>query len=247
MALVRKAPCLLILLPSLLFADEVYLKGGGSFSGRIVGQTETMVSMDIGDGVVGIAATRIDRIVKGPSPLDDFDKRASKLAPGDVNGWRNLGRWAAEQGLSTQSRQAYEKVIVVAPNDAEARQALGFVLTDGTWMTGEQSYLARGYVKYDGEWMTPAAAQVAQASDAADHERRKAEERAQDAEAAAAQAEQRAHEAEKKAEEAESYQQVYDPLYMGGFGYGVSYWPSSPVVRSRPVVSPAPITGRGRR
>ena len=64
----RRTVYLLILVPGLLFADDVYLKGGAVFSGRIVEQTETMVTMDIGDGVVGVAVSRIERIVKGGLP-----------------------------------------------------------------------------------------------------------------------------------------------------------------------------------
>ena len=66
------------------------------------------------------------------------------------------GLW--RQGLSTQSRQAYEKVLSTAPDDAEAREALGFVQLGGRWLTEEESYRARGFVKVDGEWLTPAEA-----------------------------------------------------------------------------------------
>ena len=76
----RRTVYLLILVPGLLFADDVYLKGGAVFSGRIVEQTETMVTMDIGDGVVGVAVSRIERIVKGRSAFDEYDERAAGLA-----------------------------------------------------------------------------------------------------------------------------------------------------------------------
>ena len=105
----KRTAYLLLLVPALLFADEVHLKGGAMFSGRIVEQTETMVTMDIGDGVVGVPVVRIERIVKGRSPLDDYDERASRLPADDAGAWRSLGRWASQHGLSAQSRQAYEQ------------------------------------------------------------------------------------------------------------------------------------------
>ena len=105
---------LLILVPGLLFADEVFLKGGASFSGRIVEQTETMITMNIGDGVVGVPMSRVESIVKARSPLDDYDERAAQLATDDVDGWRSLGRWASQQGLSAQSRQACKQSRLVA-------------------------------------------------------------------------------------------------------------------------------------
>src|SRR4029453_359508 len=145
---------LLFLIPSFLFADEVYLKGGAKFSGRIEQQTATMITINIGDGVVGVAMSRVERVVKGHSPLDEYDAKAHKLAPNDVAGWRSLGNWAMHQGLSAQSRQAYQKVLVTSPDDAEARQALGYVNLEGRWLTEEESFKARGYVKVQGEWMT---------------------------------------------------------------------------------------------
>jgi hypothetical protein len=233
----RKVPILLSLASALilastpLFADEVYLKGAGALSGRIVQQTDTLILIDIGSGEVGVPPDRVERIVKGRSPLDEYDERAARLGPQDVNGWRNLGRWAGGKGLSAQSRQAYENVLKAAPHDPEARQALGYVLVDGRWLTEEESYRARGYVKYEGEWMTPAEAQLAQSSAEADRARRDAEQQAQAA--------------EERAQQAENA--TSDPVYWGGWGYGVTYWPSSPVVRDRPRTRPSELPARGGR
>ena len=96
----RKPPLFLFLLPAViyptaLFADEVFIKRAGSISGRIVDQTTTQVLVDIGGGTVGIPMARVDRIVKGPTDLDEYDARAGRLGPWDIDGWRALGRWAA--------------------------------------------------------------------------------------------------------------------------------------------------------
>ncbi len=211
----------------LVHADEVFLKGGGTFSGRIVEQTDTMITVDIGDGKIGFPMTRVDHIVKGRSPLDEFDERASRLGPKDANGWRSLGRWALQQALSTQSRQAYQKVLSISPDDPEAREALGFVLLDGHWATEEESYRARGYVKYDGEWMTPAEMQVAQASDAAEQARWDAEKRAVEADVAAREAAAEKREADERERKAEEERRSQTPVYWGGWGYGATYWPST--------------------
>ena len=220
-------------MPALVFADEVFLKGGAKFTGRIEEQTESMVTINIGDGVVGVPMSRVERIVKGRSALDEYEDRARRLAPGDVEGWRNLGRLATQKGLSAQSRQAYQNVLTVAPDDAEARQALGFVRVEGRWLTEEESYRAKGYVKYDGEWMTQGEAQSARASAAADQAREDAERRANLAEAEKIQAEARAEKAEERAREAEEVDPWNTPVYWGGggWGYGVTGWPSTADVR----------------
>jgi hypothetical protein len=223
----RKILSLLILMPSMGLADDVHLKGGAVISGRIVEQTEAMISVDIGDGVVGFPMARVERIEKKRSALDEYDARAARLRVDDAAGWRSLGGWASHEGLPAQSSRAYEHVLTIAPGDAEARQALGYVLVDGRWLTEEEGYRAAGYVKHDGEWMTPAEAQASQAATAAEEGRRQAELRAADAEQAAREAEERAREAEQRAHEAESQATSPPPVYWGGWGYGVAVFPST--------------------
>ena len=235
----RKAPFLMFLVPAALFADEVFLQGAGTITGRIVEQTTEIVRVDVGGGIVGVPMARVEKIVKAPCALDEFDARARKLRASDAAGWRKLGAWASLQGLPAQSEEAYRKVIAIAPDDKEAREALGFVNLDGRWLTEEESYRVRGYVKYQGEWMTPAQAQVEQQSAAANQARRDAEQRAADAESAARAADQRAEEAEARAKEAQDEaQRLSAPVYWGGWGYGVTTWPSG-TIPSTPRYVPA--------
>jgi Tfp pilus assembly protein PilF len=167
-----------------------------------------------------------------------FDARASKLAPNDTAGWLKLAEWASQNGLPMNAHDAYEKALASAPDNAEARQALGYVQLNGKWLTEDEAYQAQGYVKYQGEWMTPAQAQVEQTNSEQDKARREAEHRAQDAEIAAQQADQRAEEAEKRAKKAEEDAQQYAaPVYWGGYGYGVTTWPvgtSPTLIRNTP-------------
>jgi len=235
---VRKLLLLLFLVSGSLLADVVYLKGGGKFTGRIVEQTEERMVIDIGDGVIGFSMERVEEISRGPSPLDEYDARASKLGPQDVNGWRSLAEWASMKGLSAQERAAYKKVLAVAPDDKEAREALGFVQVDGRWLTEEESYRARGFVKYEGEWLTPAEVQLAQSNAAREQARDEADKRASDAEFKANMDRLRAQEDEKRAQE-ERDRMNRDPVYWGGWGYGVTYWPNAGAGINRPVNPPA--------
>ena len=135
----RKLPLFLFLMPALLFADEVVLKGGAKFTGKITEQTQEKITIDIGDGVVGIPMSRVESMKRGRSSLDEYEERAAKLGPDDVQGWKSLGRWAKMQGLSAQWHEAYGKVMALTPDDADARQALGYVQVQGQWMTEEES------------------------------------------------------------------------------------------------------------
>jgi len=229
---------LAFLLPSLVFADEVFLKGAGSISGRIVEQTGDTVTVDVGAGQISVPMANVERIAKGKTALDEFDARAARLGPEDVEGWKSLGVWAAAQGLSSQARQAYQKVLEVAPNDLEARDALGYVRVEGKWLTEEEGYRAKGYVRYNGEWMTPAEVQMAKADEAAEQAARDRERKESEAAAAAAQKEyeaQRAAERERQEDDDWIENTGQYPVYWGGsYGYGLTYWPSTPVVPARP-------------
>ncbi len=215
-------------LPVMVLADVVYLNSGGKLEGRIVSQTETSIEVDVGAGTLSFPMSAVERIEQGRSPLDDYDERASALAPDDLNGWLELARWASSEGLGTQSYRAYERVLELDPTNAEANRALGRVEVDGRWVSKEEAYRARGYVNFEGQWMTPAEQEAIVRSREAD---RAAEEaRAQTAEAIARQADARAREAEAEAQQ-QSYQ---NPLYWGTWGPGPAVWHRNPLDNPRP-------------
>jgi hypothetical protein len=217
-----------------LFADEIHLRGGGRLSGQIVEQTAESVTIDIGAGSMVVKMSTVVRIDKSTSPLQEYRARAATIADKDVDGWRELGRWAAKQGLGTQSREAYSRVRTVVPNDPEANQALGLVLYEGRWVTEEDSYRARGFVELDGEWMTPAERQAI-LDDQRTHE--EANRQAVATEVQASQAALKEQEAREKAEEEAQQSKFLNdtlpklgdaPVYWGGYGYGPTAWPAQP-------------------
>ena len=221
-------------------ADEVYLKGGGRLSGRVVSRSETKVEVDVGAGRISVPASSVLRVEAGRSALQEYEERAATLAPADADGWVALGQWADAHGLGSQAREAYHRALAVSPLDPRPNEALGKVLLDGRWVSEDDSYRARGYVPFEGDWITPAehAAILREraAADDAQRQRLEAEARAREAEARAADAEARAKEAEA--------QQTDDgiPLWYA-WGGGPWYWPSTPPSRpvsppSRPVAPP---------
>jgi hypothetical protein len=229
--LLRKLPFLLFLVPAALFADVVYLQGAGTITGKIVEQNAESVQVDVGGGIIGVPMSRVERIVKARCPLDDYLARAAKLAPTDTAGWLTLAEWASQNGLPMNAHDAYEKVLVTSPDDAAARQALGYTKLNGKWLTEDEAYQASGYVKHHGEWMTPAQAQVEQTSEAQDKARKDAQYAAVAAENRADEAEARAEKAEKEAKKAQEAQlDAYgNPInygYYGGYAYGVTSWPT---------------------
>jgi hypothetical protein len=225
---------------SLLFicgsrADVVYLKGAGKLEGRIVERTETSIEVDIGAGTMTVPMSRVERVEEGRSPLDDYRDRAAALDAADTEGWLELARWASVEGLRTQSRQAYERVLAVDPQNAEANRSLGRVELEGRWVSEEESYRARGYVEFEGQWMTPADREVILNERAA---RAQAQRARIEADSRVREAEARAREAEAAAAAAAAEQTVVGvPVWWGPWGPGPERWPQPP---ARPQPRPLP-------
>ena len=223
----RRTALLLLLAASLAApaaADEIFLRGGGRVSGVIVQRTSEAVTVETAPGLLTLSMKRVERIVEGRSAVEEFQDRASRLAPGDFNGWAALARWAADHDLVTHSREAWHRVVAVNPAHPEANAALGLVQLGGEWMSESEAYRARGYVEYEGRWVTPAEhdalLQQEAAEEAARLQNREAELRVREAEA-------RAREAEARAREAESAGAAADegiPLWWG-WGGGAPLYP----------------------
>jgi hypothetical protein len=196
-------------------------------------------------GEIGVAASSVARIEEGRSPLHEYEERAARLAPGDVEGWLALGEWASARGLGTQAREAYRRALAASPDDPRANAALGNVKMDGRWVSEDESYRARGFVQFEGEWITPAEHEAILREravlDQAERAREEAESRAREAEERASEAEARARQAEAEAEEASEG----IPTWYG-WGGGPVYWPTRPIVThpiapSRPATRPRPV------
>ena len=218
-----------------LVADEVHLKGGGRLTGEIVAQTAENITVDIGAGRMTVKMSTVVRIDKSASPLQEYRTRAAALNDQDVEGWRELARWASNQGLGTQAREAYQHVTAVVPDDSEANRGLGLVQQDGRWMTEEESYLARGFVKFEGEWMNPGEKQAIlaerQAAAAAEAQALAALVQADQADQAAAQEREAQEAAEQDDFWDDSLPELGEPVYWGGYGYTPTLWPVQPIQR----------------
>ncbi len=235
----KRALSLLVLAasPAWLLADDVFLKGGGKVSGRIVKRTATSVEIDVGAGSVTLPMTRVERIQEGRSALQDYYDRAGALASGDLAGWKELARWASAQGLATQAREAYERVLRADPGDRDANLARGNVQLEGQWVSEVEGYRARGLIEFERRWITPAEQEAILRQRAAESEAARGQ-RAMDAQVREAEARAREAEAQARAAEAGANAAEYAdegiPLWWGGGGWGPGpgIWP--------PVAQPGP-------
>ena len=165
-------------------------------------RTATTIEMDVGAGRIGVPVSSVLRVEDGRSALQEYEERAGRLAPGGVDGWVALGRWASGAEPRDAGARGMRARPQRVPGDARANEALGHVQVGGRWVTEDEGYRAGGFVKFEGEWITPAEHETIlrrkRTAEAAKHEQR------QEADARAREAEARAQEAEARAREAEA-------------------------------------------
>ena len=203
-----------------VFADDVYLRGGGQITGEIVEKTEDSVTVDIGGGgTITAQMSSVVRIEKGTSPLQEYRTRAEGIADDDAEAWRELARSATSQALSSQALKAWKQVVSILPDDQEANRALGRVQLNGQWVTEEESYRAQGYIEFEGQWMTPGERQaiLGDRQDREEADRRANEARIKEIDAAIE---------EEKQQKEDARREAWDrnPVPWG-WGYGPTYWP----------------------
>ncbi len=216
------ALAVLLLLSPPVFADQVFLKSGGTLSGVVVARTANAIVMEVAPGRITLPLSRVERIVEGRSGLGVYRERVAGLAATDTAGWLALAQWAADQGLQTQAGEAFARVLALDPGNAAAHRAVGDVQYGGQWMSREESFRAQGLVEFDGRWMSPdeRGALVRERADAAAaaSARSEAEARAREAEARAREAEAEAKRAEAEASQAGDAGIPYPWIIGGGCG-----------------------------
>jgi hypothetical protein len=217
--------------------DEVLLRGGGRVVGIVVERTPEKVVVETGPGRITLDASRVLEVREGSAALARFQQRAEALDASDAAGWLELAQWADEQGLNTQARLAYERVLALDPQNYVANLALGHQLVAGRWLAGDEARRARGEVQYEGRWMTAAERDdlVRERSEARAEARNRAE-----IERVRVEADARVREAEARARVAEAQAREASSGYGNGFGlpgpysYGVNglvlgcAWPCTP-------------------
>jgi hypothetical protein len=216
----KRGIVLIALAAAPVFADDVYLRGGGQITGEIVEQTEDSVTVDVGGGgTITARMSSVVRIEKGTSPLQEYRTRAEGISYDDAEAWRELARWATNRALSSQALKAWTHVVSEIPDDPEANRALGRVQLDGQWVSEEESYRAQGYIEFEGQWMTPAERQaiLANRRDREDAERQANEARINEIDGEIQDEKQR-----KEDKRREDWNRNPVPW---GWGYGPTYWP----------------------
>jgi len=113
--------------------DIFHLRNGDRIDGEVLKEKKDSFRVRTVSGVVSIKKTNIERVEKAPSPWERYDKKRGETAD-TADGHYELARWCGEQGLDSERRAHLKIAIKMEPDHAGAREALGYVLKDGTWV-----------------------------------------------------------------------------------------------------------------
>ncbi len=146
-------PVLGLLLAGSAPADQVHLTNGKVMEGKARELADGRVQVELAFGTVTLPGDRVERIERGETLEELVRETLKALPPSDTASRFDLAQWTRDQGAHTLSRQILEEILALDPNHAGARQALGFRLYEGRWVTEEAFRTARGEILYDGQWL----------------------------------------------------------------------------------------------
>lgn len=137
-----------------LSADVVVLKNGSRFEGQVT-EASDRVQIRMDSGNMSFPRESVSAVERKASPLDLLSEKRAALDAGDIEGHYGLARWAKREGLTVAATEEFETVVALDPDHAGAREALGYRLVDGQWMTETEWHAARGEVREGGAWVKP--------------------------------------------------------------------------------------------
>ncbi len=141
------------------FADEVVLRNGSRFEGKVKENgDQVVVVMDFGE----IAFNRSDvvKIIPGKSSIQEFDSKVTELKSDEIEGRLKLAMWAKNRDLNNRAKALLEEILVINPDHAGARAELGYTKVEGRWLTADEAKAAQGLVKFRGAWVKQSEAEA---------------------------------------------------------------------------------------
>jgi hypothetical protein len=142
---------LLAACPALL-ADVVHLTDGRTIEGKVRDQGDT-IAVEFPGGEVSFPRSQVSSIEFKPTLRDAYLEKVKAAGRNDTKALRELAEWCAKNGLGKEEKEAWELVLDADKDDLDARNALGYVLREGEWVTLADAMRREGYVMCDGKWV----------------------------------------------------------------------------------------------
>ena len=115
-------------------ADIFHLIDGKTIEGTIIRETGDLISIRGHDGkITTIDRSRIQRIEKKSTSLDEYLERSASIKVDDLKGNLDLARWCLDVKLAAQAQKHLKLVLAIDPDHDESRRILGYVWLGGDW------------------------------------------------------------------------------------------------------------------
>jgi len=134
-------------------ADKVFLSGGTVIEGKVTRKADKVV-IEVESGEISVPAESVERIEKSASLVSRFEARYASMPPRDVKARLALADYCRDHDMRARERQLLLEVIELDPDNAAARERLGYVKTANGWVTEADAMRAKGLVQHEGRWVT---------------------------------------------------------------------------------------------
>ena len=117
--------------------DVVHLRSGGTLEGRIEAEDDQRVTLRTRVGIIKIARQDIERIERGPSILDEYERRRAQVRD-EPQALYELALWCKANGFAAEAREHLRRAIALDPDFEPARTALGYVRVGRYWVRADR-------------------------------------------------------------------------------------------------------------
>lgn len=134
----KAAALMILLLLSTLpaHADELQLRNGSTFTGR-VREDGAQVRIEMEFGTMTFSKVDVRSITRSQDPLTVYEEKSRKAA--SVQELLDLAAWARTKDLPGKANETYSRVLKLDPDQVDARKALGYVHEQGQGMQSAPS------------------------------------------------------------------------------------------------------------
>jgi len=156
--------------------DLIKLKAGGEIRGKLQrhdsDSDEIRIIETLSGSRIAVAARQIEFVTNRPLSVEEYETRSRQISD-TVQEHLELAEWCSENHLISQRHEELEKVLLLDPDHAKARAALGYTNRDGEWMTRDDVMRKNGYIKYKGRYVSTAELELLEKNEADIAEERK--------------------------------------------------------------------------
>jgi hypothetical protein len=141
-------------------ADRILLKGGGSYEGRFVRETDADITLAVLAGgkpvEMTVAKNLIESYEKTASLLEQYEEKAAKVDRKNADALVELAGWCLAQQMPTAAIRHLLEALALKPDHAKAAamiKPLGYVRDGSAWVSEADLKRAQGLEKWDGQWI----------------------------------------------------------------------------------------------